>query len=163
MLLKGAPAVTGLQWAVDTGFKTTCVTLQWRHNDHHGIWNHQLHGRLLNRLFRRRSKKTSKLRVTGFCVGNSPGPVNSPHKGPVTQKMFPFDDVIMKWCWIHAVHIKDQNMGYIKWYYILHPLLICCVQNYIAAIYSLHMFMLIVIFLCRMFPTCMLMVVKIHL
>ena len=23
------------------------------------------------------------------------GPVNSPHKWPVTQKMFPFDDVIM--------------------------------------------------------------------
>ena len=22
-------------------------------------------------------------------------PVNSPHKGPVTRKMFPFDDVIM--------------------------------------------------------------------
>ena len=43
------------------------------------------------------SKKTSKLRVTGLCVGNSPGPVNSPHKGPVTRKMFPFDDVIMQW------------------------------------------------------------------
>ena len=27
---------------------------------------------LLNRLFRRRSKKTSKLRVTGLCAGNSP-------------------------------------------------------------------------------------------
>ena len=40
-------------------------------------------------------KETSKLRVTGLCVGNSPGPVNSPHKGPVTRKMFPFDDVIM--------------------------------------------------------------------
>ena len=29
-------------------------------------------------------------------------PVNSPHKGPVTRKMFPFDDVIMSWhcvCW----------------------------------------------------------------
>ena len=25
-------------------------------------------------------------------------PVNSPHKGPVMQKMFPFDDVIMKQC-----------------------------------------------------------------
>ena len=37
--------------------------------------------------------KTTKLRVTGLCVGNSP--VNSPHKGPVTQKMLPFDDVIM--------------------------------------------------------------------
>ena len=47
-------------------------------------------------LFGRRSKKTSKLRVTGLCVGNSPGPVNSPHKWPVTRKMFPFDDVIMR-------------------------------------------------------------------
>ena len=28
-------------------------------------------------------------------MGNSPGPVNSPHKGPVTRKMLPFDDVIM--------------------------------------------------------------------
>ena len=27
---------------------------------------------LLNRLFRRRSKKTSKLRVAGLCEGNSP-------------------------------------------------------------------------------------------
>ena len=70
-------------------------SLHWRHNDNDSVSNHQLHGCLLNRLFRRRSKKTSKLRVTGLCVGNSPGPVNSPHKGPVTRKMFPFDDVIM--------------------------------------------------------------------
>ena len=28
-------------------------------------------------------------------IGN--GPVNSPHKGPVTRKMSPFDDVIMRW------------------------------------------------------------------
>ena len=62
------------------------VALHWRHNDH-DHW--------VNRLFRRRSKKTSKLRVTGLCGGNSPGPVNSPHKWPVTRKMFPFDDVIM--------------------------------------------------------------------
>ena len=66
-----------------------------------GVSNHQPHGCLRNRLFRRRSKKTSKLRVTGLCVVNSPGPVNSPHKGPVTRKMFPFDDVIMckLFCW----------------------------------------------------------------
>ena len=69
--------------------------LQWRHNYHDGVLNHQPHGCLLKRFFRHRSKKTSKLRVTGLCVGNSPGPVNSPHKGPVTRKMFPFDDVIM--------------------------------------------------------------------
>ena len=71
------------------------ITLRWRHNDYDGVSNHQPHGCLLNRLFTRKSKKTSTLRVTGLCVGNSPGPVNSPHKGPVTRKMFPFDDVIM--------------------------------------------------------------------
>ena len=71
------------------------VSLHWRHNNHDGVSNHQPHACLLNRLFERRSKKTSKLRVTGLCAGNSPGPVNSPHKGPVTRKMFAFDDVIM--------------------------------------------------------------------
>ena len=48
------------------------IPLQWRHNDHDGVSNHQPDGCLLNRLFRRRSKKTSKLRVTGLCAGNSP-------------------------------------------------------------------------------------------
>ena len=47
-------------------------TLQWRHNELTGVSNHQPHDWLLNRLFTRRSKKTSKLRVTGLCVGNSP-------------------------------------------------------------------------------------------
>ena len=77
---------------------STVFPLHWRHYDHDGVSNHQPHGCLFNRLFRRRSKKTSKVRVTGLCVGNSPGPVNSPHKGPVTRKMFPFDDVIMQFC-----------------------------------------------------------------
>ena len=48
-------------------------SLQWRHNGRDSVWNHQPHDHLLNRLFRRRSKKTSKLRVTGLCAGNSPG------------------------------------------------------------------------------------------
>ena len=38
-------------------------------------------------------KENTEARVTGLCVGNSPG--NSPHKGPVTREVFPFDDVIM--------------------------------------------------------------------
>ena len=46
--------------------------LQWRHNAYNGVWNHQPHDCLLNRLFRRRSKKTSKLCVTGLCTENSP-------------------------------------------------------------------------------------------
>ena len=71
-------------------------TLQWRHNGRDSVSNHQPHDCLLNRLFRRISKKTSKLRVTGLCAVN---PMNSPHKWPVTRKMFPFDDVIMIWHW----------------------------------------------------------------
>ena len=31
-----------------------------------------------------------------FVWGIHRGPVNSPHKWPVTRKMFPFDDVIIK-------------------------------------------------------------------
>ena len=49
------------------------VALRWRHNVRDSVSNHQPHDCLLNRLFRRRSKKTSKLRVTGLCAGNSPG------------------------------------------------------------------------------------------
>ena len=75
-----------------------CYTLHWRHNGRDCVSNHQPHDCLLNRLFRHRSNKTSKLRVTCLCVGKSPGPMNSPHKWPVTRKMFPFDDVIHKVC-----------------------------------------------------------------
>ena len=63
--------------------------LQWRHNGCDCVSNHEPHDCLLNRLFRRRSKKISKLRVNGLCAGNSP------HKWPIARKMFPFDDVII--------------------------------------------------------------------
>ena len=48
------------------------LTIQWRHNGHDGVSNHQRLDCLLNLLFRRRSKKTSELRVTCLCEGNSP-------------------------------------------------------------------------------------------
>ena len=48
------------------------LSLEWRHNERGGVSNHQPHDCLLTRLFRRRSKNTSKLRVTGLCEGNSP-------------------------------------------------------------------------------------------
>ena len=71
------------------------ISLPWRHNERDSVSNHQPHDCLFNCLFRRRSKKTSKLRVTGLMRGIHRGPVNSPHKLPVTRKMFPFHDVIM--------------------------------------------------------------------
>ena len=48
------------------------LPLMWRHDGRHGVSNHQPYDCLLNRLFRRKSKKTSKLRITGLCAGNSP-------------------------------------------------------------------------------------------
>ena len=50
--------------------------LQWRHNGRGSVSNHRPPDCLLNRWFRRRSKKTSKLHVTGLCAENSP------HKWP---------------------------------------------------------------------------------
>ena len=47
-------------------------TLQWRNSGRDGVSNHQPHHCLLNGLFRRRSKKTSKLCVTGLYAGSSP-------------------------------------------------------------------------------------------
>ena len=41
-----------------------------------------------------------------FVRGIHRWPVNSPHKGPVTRKMFPFGDVIM--CNIISGHTEDQ-------------------------------------------------------
>ena len=73
--------VTSQLWCLTRWFDP----LLWRNNGWGSVSNHQPHHCLLNRFFRRRSKKTSKLRVTGLCAGNSPG----------TRKMFPFDDVIM--------------------------------------------------------------------
>ena len=53
-------------------------TLQWHHNGCDGVSNHQPHHCLLNRLFRRRSKKTSTICVTCLCVGNSPATCEFP-------------------------------------------------------------------------------------
>ena len=73
--------------------------LLWRHNDHDGVSNHQPHGCLLNRLFRRRSKKISKLRVTGLCVGNSPG------TGEFPAQMASYAENISIW-WRHHANNK---------------------------------------------------------
>ena len=48
------------------------ISLQWRHNVRDGVSNQWRLDCVLNRLLRRRSKKTSKLPVTGLCEENSP-------------------------------------------------------------------------------------------
>ena len=48
------------------------TSLHWRYNERDSVSNHRRLDCLINRLFKRRSKVTSKLRVTGLCEGNSP-------------------------------------------------------------------------------------------
>ena len=54
------------------GLSWDLTSLGWRYNEHDGVSSHHPHDCLLNRLFRRRSKKTLKVCVTGLCAGNSP-------------------------------------------------------------------------------------------
>ena len=61
---------------------------QWRHNQRDSVSNRRCLDYLLDRLFRHRSKKASKLRVTGLCEGIHQWPVNSLHQRPVTRKFW---------------------------------------------------------------------------
>ena len=89
--------------------------LQWRHNEHDGIWNHQRLDSLLNHLCRCRSKKTSKFRITGLCEGNPPVWGNAPVTGGFPSQrasnteIFPFDDVIMFQI-MHHENWKDRDI-----------------------------------------------------
>ena len=76
-------------WRADAVASCSVILLLWRHNGGYGVSNHQPHDSLLNRLFKCRSKKTSKHRVTGLFGGEFTG-----HR-PVTRETFPFDDVII--------------------------------------------------------------------
>ena len=77
------------------------VSLLWRHNGHDSVSN-QPHDYLLSRLFRPRSKKTSKLRVTGLCAGNSPG------TGEFPAQMASNTENVSIW-WRH--HVKRVNVN----------------------------------------------------
>ena len=83
-------------------------SLQWRHNGRDSVSNHQPYDCLLNRLFRRRSKKTSKLRVTGLCVGNSPV------TGEFLAKMASNAKNVSIW-WRHHYHAPDWHFVGICW------------------------------------------------
>ena len=74
-------------------------TVQWRHNGHDGVSNHQPRDCLLNPLFREIKENINAPRQWPLCLFRNTtrnrSPVNSPHKGPVTRKLLPSDDVIV--------------------------------------------------------------------
>ena len=89
------------KWKVQT---LLFISLQWRQNERDSVSNHQPHDCLLNRLFRRRSKKTPKLRVTGLCAGNSPG----------TAQMASNVENVSIW-WRHHVDSSFSITAYAEW------------------------------------------------
>ena len=78
------------------------LPLQWHHNGHNSVSNHQPRDCLLNRLFRRRSKKAPKLRVTGLCAGNSPG------TGEFPAQMASNAENVSIWWRHHASHYTSM-------------------------------------------------------
>ena len=110
-----------LHWAVwafeNISYKKVCYlpgpysvnTLQWRHNRRDGVSNHRHPKCLVNRLFRRRSKKTSKLRAARLCEGNSPLTDEFP-----AQRDSKYENVSI--CWRHhnlkAMHLLLIGLGH---------------------------------------------------
>ena len=81
------------QWKHQNSLWLGLWASQWRQNEHDGVSNNQGLDCLLNRVFRRRSKKTSKFRVTGLCEGNSP--VTSEF---LAQRASNTENVSIWWC-----------------------------------------------------------------
>ena len=106
-LCEGSPVVNGGFLSQRAGY----VTVMSHYSDvimSDGVSNHRRLDCLLNRLFRRRSKKISSSASLDFVREIHRWPVNFSHKGPLTRKMFSFDDVIMKSdvCW-HQLFIAQ--------------------------------------------------------
>ena len=83
--IRGQFCIEFVPWFYDNGNSS----LRWRHNERGSVSNHQRLHCLVNCQFRRSSASLA------FVWGIHQWPVNSPHKRPVTRKVFPFDDVIM--------------------------------------------------------------------
>ena len=83
------------------------LSLYWRHNGCDSVSKHQPDGRLLDYLLRRRSKKTSKLRVTGLCVGNSPG------TGEFPAQMASNAENVFIWWRHHVIGIRIGKFDFI--------------------------------------------------
>ena len=93
-------------------------SLQWPHNEPTGISNHRRLDCLFNHLFKLTLKETSEPALLTLCEGNHRWPTDSPHKGLVTRKPFPFEDVIMVWLYFTSFccvlwFISLHSSGYV--------------------------------------------------
>ena len=96
------------EWSLWLMLMAHQITLRWRHNEHDDVSNHQGLDCLLNRLFRLRSKKTSTLRVTGLCEGNSP------LTGEFPAQMASNAENVSMWWRLYASRRRDACMSLVN-------------------------------------------------
>ena len=105
----------GTRWVQDFYVLLLCYvyrkTLQWHHDGRDGVSNHRHLKCLLNLLLRCRSKKTSKLRVTGLCEGKSPMTSEFP-----SQRASNTENVSIWWC----RHIDNKFVIFIFITFVIH-------------------------------------------
>ena len=83
------------------------LSLLWRHNGRDGASNHQPHDYWLNLYSGKDQRKHQSAASLAFVRGIHRWPVNSPHKDPVTRKMFLVYDVII--VRIYHIHIWQSS------------------------------------------------------
>ena len=82
------------------------LTLRWRRNDRDASQITSLtivYSTVYSDADQRKHQSSASL---AFVRGIHRGPVNSPHKWPVTRKMFPFDDVIMTYQFLRCTRLQ---------------------------------------------------------
>ena len=85
------------------------LKLRWRHNGRNSVSNHQPHDRLPNLYWDADQRKHQSSAPLAFVRGIHRRPINSPHKWPVTRKIFLFDDVTMNLSLFPHVFCKIQK------------------------------------------------------
>ena len=102
----------------------TC-SLQWRHNECNGVSNHQpqiVYSTVYSGADQRKHESSASM---AFVQGIHRWPVNSPHKGPVMQKLCLFDDIIM--CCGNSAGVQTD------WYWMLNWSLHACIYRWVGA------------------------------
>ena len=91
-----APAAVGVVVLIaEVGCVWWSQSLQWCHNEYDSVFNRQPHDCLLNLYSGTDQGKHQNSVSLAFVEGIYRWLVNSLHKGPVTQRMFPIDNIIM--------------------------------------------------------------------
>ena len=91
----------------DCNISSALGPLQWRHNDHSLAVVYSI---VYSDEDQRKHQSSASL---AFVRGILRWPVNSTHKGPVTRKMFPFDDVIMPSIFVSVT--EDRQIDWREW------------------------------------------------